>query len=354
MVHRARGRPAEGAAPGPGPSLLARYATALAELLGGVPADATGPATDATGPATADAAPAAPGRGRRDGRALLRRLARLAFAAALAAVLLGPVAGAVPVPEARAAATDLTLVGAATYTVLPDDGKVRVTVDFTVRNRVPESKTRRYYFDRAYIAVLPGTVAFRVSQWKGSTVHVTKRTSDYTMLRIDFGSRLYSGKAHDLRLTFDLPDPGRGANRQVRVGTSLVTFPVWAYASEGAQGSTVTVRFPAGYEVAVESGSFDRQAQGADGGTVLQAGPLAHPLTFFAYVSGQRPAVYVDTPPERGGRAPGDRPHAARLGGRSRLAIARRPAVAGRPARPAPRDRAGLAVRRCRWSSRRP
>jgi hypothetical protein len=48
--------PAEAAAPGPGPSLLARYATALAELLGGVPADATGPATaDATVPATADA-----------------------------------------------------------------------------------------------------------------------------------------------------------------------------------------------------------------------------------------------------------------------------------------------------------
>jgi hypothetical protein len=42
--------PAEGDAPGPGPSLLARYATALAELLGGMPAP-----VPATGPATADA-----------------------------------------------------------------------------------------------------------------------------------------------------------------------------------------------------------------------------------------------------------------------------------------------------------
>jgi hypothetical protein len=50
--------PAAGAASGPGPSLLARYAPALAELLGGVPAPVpeTRPATaDATGPATADA-----------------------------------------------------------------------------------------------------------------------------------------------------------------------------------------------------------------------------------------------------------------------------------------------------------
>ncbi len=225
-----------------------------------------------------------------------RRASGLAFAAALTAMLLGSVAGAVPAEEVRAAATDLTLVGAATYTVLPEAGRVGVAVDFTVRNHRPESKTRRFYFDRAYIAVLPGTVSFRVSGWKGTTVHVTKRTADYTMLRIDFGSRLYSGKSHDLRLTFDLPDPKRDTGSQVRVGTSLVTFPVWAYASEGAKGSTVTVRFPAGYEVEVQSGSFDRKTVGSNGGTVLRAGPLAQPLTFFAFVSGTRPAVYVDTP----------------------------------------------------------
>ena len=50
--------PAEGDAPGPGPSLLARYATALAELLGGATAPVPAPVTataDATttGPATA-------------------------------------------------------------------------------------------------------------------------------------------------------------------------------------------------------------------------------------------------------------------------------------------------------------
>ncbi len=226
----------------------------------------------------------------------VRRASGLAFVAALTAVLLGPIAGPLPVGEARAAATDLTLVGAATYTVLPEEGRVQVVVDFTVRNRKPETKTRRFYFDRAFIAVLPGTEAFKVANWKGSKVRVTRRTSAYTMLRIDFGSRLYSGQARDLRLTFDLPDPGRDANRQVRIGTSLVTFPVWAFASDGARGSTVKVRFPPGFDVAVESGTFDRQSKTAQGGTVLEAGPLTSPLTYFAYVSGQQPAVYVDTP----------------------------------------------------------
>ena len=225
-----------------------------------------------------------------------QRALRLALAAAAAVLLLGPIAGPLPADEARAAATDLTLVGAATYTVLPEEGRIQVVVDFTVRNQKPETKTRRYYFDRASIAVLPGTAGFKVAGWKGSTVKVTKRTSTYTMLRLDFGSRLYSGKTHQLRLSFDLPDPGRDANRQVRIGTGLVTFPVWAFASDGARGSTVKVVIPPGFDVVVESGTFDRQSTGADGGTILEAGPLAHPLTFFAYVSGQRPPVYVNTP----------------------------------------------------------
>jgi hypothetical protein len=228
-------------------------------------------------------------------RLVLARAVGLAFAAALLAVMLGPVAGPLPAAAARAAGSDLTLVGDAAYTVLPDQGRVHVVVDFTVRNHTSESRTRRFYFDRANIAVLPGTKNFRVTSWPGAKVRVVRSTSAYTMLRIDFGSRLYSGKAHALRLSFDLPDPGRAARGQVRIGPSLVTFPVWAFASDGARGGTVSVRFPSGYEVAVESGTFDRRSTTAAGGTVLQAGPLASPLSFYAFVSGQRPAVYRDT-----------------------------------------------------------
>ena len=226
---------------------------------------------------------------------VLARPFALAFSAALLVVLLGPVAGPLPVAAARAAGTDLTLVGDATYTVVPDRGVVHVVVDFTVRNHTSETKTHKYYFDRASIAVIPGTTSFRVTGWTGSKVRVTKRTSAYTMLQVSFGSRLYSGATHALRLAFDLPDPGRATKGQVRIGPSLVTFPVWAFASDGARGSTVSVRFPAGYDVAVESGKFDRRSTAPDGGTVLATGSLASPLTFYAFVSGQRPAVYRDT-----------------------------------------------------------
>ena len=161
-------------------------------------------------------------------RFVVARSARLAFAAAILGVLLGPAAGALPVAAAAAAGagTDLTLVGDATYTVLPEQRRVHVVVDFTVSNHRSETKTHRFYFDRASIAVMPGAKAFRVVNWPGAKVHVTGSTSTYTMLRIDFGSRLYGGATHALRLSFDLPDPGRGASRQVRIGPSLVTFPV--------------------------------------------------------------------------------------------------------------------------------
>ena len=114
------------------------------------------------------------------------------------------------------------------------------------------------------------------------------------MLRIDFANRLFSGKSTSFRLLFDLPGAGRRAAPQVRVGESLVTVPVWAFASNGVRGSTVAVRFPKGWDVAVESGELPRRQAGDDGGTVLSSGSIAAPLRFFAYVTAQRPPTYVD------------------------------------------------------------
>ena len=57
--------------------------------------------------------------------------------------------------------------------------------------------------------------------------------------------------------------------------TSLVSFPVWAFATDATPGSTVTVVFPAGYAVQVESGAIPAADHDAAGGTVvLQTGSL--------------------------------------------------------------------------------
>ena len=78
-------------------------------------------------------------------------------------------------------------------------------------------------------------------------MRVANQHSKATLLRIDFGQRLYSGKTAALRLAFDLRRHGRRpATRRSAWATSLVTLPVWAFASDGARGSTVSVRFPEG------------------------------------------------------------------------------------------------------------
>lgn len=219
-----------------------------------------------------------------------------ALVIALAASWFAPVAGIGPVEVVRAAATDLTLVTDTVYTVQPDQGRVRVTMTVKATNTTRETQAKRFYFDHGFLAVLPTASNPKLGGTTGGRARITKRTADGAILRIDFGSRLYSGKSRTFKVSFDLVDLGKPANRQVRVGTSLVTLPVWAHASPGAKGGTVTVRVPAGYEVTVESGSFDAQDTTAGGGTELRTKQLPKPLQFFAYISAQRPAEYTDTP----------------------------------------------------------
>ncbi len=224
---------------------------------------------------------------------LARRLAGLGLATALATGLLATPAIAPPV---RAAAPDLTIVSDAHYDVQPEQLRVRVTLRLVLTNHLRDSVIRRYYFDRAFLAVLPNSSGFKFS-WAGEgtpEVHVSKKTADYTLLRLDLGQRLFSGKSATYTLRFDLVDPGGEPTRDVRVGESLVSFPVWAFATDGTPGSTVKVVFPAGFQVDVDAGEIPEPATNADGQVIFQTGELARPLSFFAYLVGDRPGAYAE------------------------------------------------------------
>jgi hypothetical protein len=237
-----------------------------------------------------------PGTARDASRRRTRSIGLLvAIATALLLGTLAPVAGVLPVASADAAATDLTLVTDAVYTVQPSRHRARVSITIVTRNHLAETRTKKFYFDHAYLALPPSARGLAISGAKGASVQVARRTKRSLLVRINFGSRLYSGQSRTLRLTFDLVDKGGAGDRELRIGSSLVTLPVWAYASQGARGSTVRVRFPAGYRIAVESGTFTSQTVGADGGTELASASLGSPLTFFAYVSGQREVAYAES-----------------------------------------------------------
>ena len=223
---------------------------------------------------------------------VLRRTGQLLLAAIVA---LGVLAAPPAVHEVRAATPDLTIVSTARYDVEPDDRRIHVTVDLTLHNRLKDTATRRFFFDTAFLAVLPGTTGFKVSaDGLRPAVRVHREDEDYTLLRIGLGQRLFSGRTAKYRLTFDLPDRGGSSTRDVRIGTSLASFPVWAFASDSTPGSAVTVVFPKGYTIDVEAGEFPEPTVDERGRTIFRSGELPTPLTFFAYFVADRPGAYEE------------------------------------------------------------
>jgi hypothetical protein len=199
--------------------------------------------------------------------------------------------------EVRAATPDLTITGDARYVVQPAQHRVRVTVDLTLANHLKDTKTTRYYFDHGFLAVMPQSSAYHLT-WAGSgspSVRASKRTKDYTILRLGLAKRLYGGQSAKLTLRFDIADPGGKPTRNIRIGDSLVSFPVWAFASDATPGGSVTVTFPAGYRVDVEGGRAPAPNTDAKSRTVFRTGRLAQPLSFYAFLVGDRPGAYATT-----------------------------------------------------------
>ena len=223
-------------------------------------------------------------------------------------VALALVAGLVSVPTAAlipgtplsaptaSAATGLTIAGDTRYVVDPDKQRVRVSVGLTATNHRTDTKTRRFYYDRAFLAVQPNTTGFKVtSSGAKPVVRVTKKTKTYTLLRIDFGKQLAAGASRTFNLAFDITDPGGAPTRTTRIGQSLVTFGAWGFGSEGSPGGSVTVVFPPGFAVDVTAAGLGGPIADAAGNAVFSTGRLANPLAFFAYFVADRPGSYTET-----------------------------------------------------------
>lgn len=229
-------------------------------------------------------------------RTIVGRLGAVVVTGALALPLvLGPVGA----PAVEAANPRLTLIGTARYTVQPDKHRVHVAVDLVATNRAQETISTKFVYDHANLAVLPGTTGFRATD--GSTkvgVSVASRSSASTLLSIHFAKRLSSGTSTTLHLDFELPDPGGSPARSVRVGPSLVAFPVWAFGSPGVAGSSVSIRFPSGYQVSVGAGKLGKPTTTPDGSTTLSTGNLADPFSLSGYVLADRPGAFIETPLE--------------------------------------------------------
>ena len=228
----------------------------------------------------------------------VRRLVRvcLALVTAFAATGFAGPSRFVATPPVLAAAPELRVVGATRYDVQPDAGRVTVTADLTVMNTAVDTATTRYFYDRAFVAVPPEADSFTVSGGFGrSNWTISEQKPDYTLLSVTFGGRLAAGATTKLHLGFELADTGDAPDREVRVSRTLITFPVWALASTGTAGSSVTVSVPTDYTVTFIRGSMAGPATDPSGNHVWTSGPVADPLKFDVYVRAERPVQYVET-----------------------------------------------------------
>ncbi len=223
-----------------------------------------------------------------------RRLPALLLAAVAAIGLLGMPLGPTAPTEVLAASQPLRFTSTARYDVQPKERRVRVTVDLRMTNPSKDTATTAYYYDHAFVQVMAGASSFSVDGPGAPRVRIVQRGKQDVQLRIDFGQRLTSGKSAAYKLVFYLKDPGGAATRDLRVGDSLVSFPVWAFASRSTPGSTVTVVFPEGYDVQVEAGQIPAPTTDDQGRTVFRSGRLDKPLEFFAYLVADRPGAYRD------------------------------------------------------------
>lgn len=231
---------------------------------------------------------------------MIRHRSLLPRNALAAGILLGLLVGVLPAsaPGPVAAATPgLTMVGATTYDVRPDEGRVAVTVRLSATNHLKNTATKRYFFRTATLTVLPGTSGFKLKGSSGSAkVSVTRKTSTYTNLKLDFGANLAAGKSTTLTLTFDLKDPGGAPGRSVRISPSLASFAAWAYATPETPGATVDVRLPTGYTVTIGRGPLSGPHPDGAGHERWTSGKLSKPLEFVADVAADKPTDFADTP----------------------------------------------------------
>lgn len=226
----------------------------------------------------------------------MRRLGTATLAVVLAAVLeVGLVPGLTPAPV-LAARPDLTMVGDATYDVLPEEARVAVSVRLTATNHLRDTVARRFFFRTGLLTVPPGASAFAISGGSGTPkVAVRTRAATYTTLRIDFGANLAAGRSTTLHLTFDLRDVGGAPDRPLRISPSLVTFSAWAFATPDTPGAAVAVRLPTGYSVDIGRGPLTGPEPDTADREIWISGSLDEPLEFIADVAADRPADYVET-----------------------------------------------------------
>ena len=188
----------------------------------------------------------------------------------------------------------LVVITDARYQVFPAESRVHVSLSSVATSFEPDTVEGRTYFSGITFVVPAGaTDISAASAGRRLAVSVVEDTADYRAVKLDFSRGVFYGESYPYSVTFDLVDSGGEGNRDLRIGQSVVAFPVWAFGTEGVPGGSVRVELPAGYQPTVQGSAMTSSSEPS--GPVLTASPQ-DPYAFFAYVSADRPGAFDETP----------------------------------------------------------
>ncbi|MEO8638812.1 MAG: hypothetical protein ABI458_02720 [Chloroflexota bacterium] len=221
------------------------------------------------------------------------RIVPLAAAAAL--ILLGLGSAFLPGRVVLAADRGLVVIAQTRYQALPEERRVHVTIDAVATSYTPNPEDGIAYYPSSIFAVQAGaTNVAASSSGQGLPVALDASDPDFVSVTVTFAEGVSFQQSYPYRVTFDLPDPGGVADRNLRISSSIVAFPLWAFGSSGEPGGSVTVILPGGFRPTVQ-GEDLTPSVGAGGEIILATTSLPDPFDFFAYLSADRAGAFSDT-----------------------------------------------------------
>jgi tetratricopeptide (TPR) repeat protein len=193
------------------------------------------------------------------------------------------------------AQTDLSFISTSTWTADPAVGRVHVRAVLAATSHTAVGSGRQYYYDQVQLTLPPSSTAFAATSQGGKklAVAVESVTATGVVVNVALGQHLYSGQSGTITLTFDLADAGGSTDRDFRISENVVSFPVWAFGSPGAGGSSVTVSFPVGFAVQEEFGGLTKSVS-SSGPTVFTSGVLPDATELNAWFTAVRPVAPTD------------------------------------------------------------
>ncbi len=221
------------------------------------------------------------------------RIVSLAATAALLLLGLGP--AVVPGSATLAADRGLVLIAQTRYEALPEQRRVHVAIDTVATSYTPNPEDGLAYYPSATFAVQAGATNIAASSsGQGLAVAIDPSDPDFVAVTVTFAEAVYFEQSYPFRVTFNLPDPGGAPDRNLRISSSIVAFPIWAFGSQDEPGGSVTVILPGGFRPTVQ-GEELTPSIGAGGEIILSSTSVPNPFAFFAYLSADREGAFSDT-----------------------------------------------------------